>query len=161
MVRQFPNRQEFSASGTFNVPAGISLVWVSLWGAGGASSGSGVRGGCGGSGCIRMPFAVTPSGTVTVTVGEAGAGAGPDSSFGALVAPGGAAGGGGTTAEYPAATESPAPYMEGVVVRGGAGLPSSSASAQGQGGSGAFGAEWGRGGGSNGAASDGYCIVEW
>lgn len=67
--------QVFSSSGTFNVPANVSLVLVTMIGGGGG--GNGWPGNAGGAGeiCIRMPIKVTPSGTLAITVGAKGSGA--------------------------------------------------------------------------------------
>jgi hypothetical protein len=67
--------QAFTSSGTFNVPAGVSLVLITMIGAGGgANSWPGNAGGAG-EVCFRMPVNVTPSGTLAITVGEKGVGA--------------------------------------------------------------------------------------
>jgi len=97
----------FTSSGTFNVPASVSSVDV-LVVAGGGGAGNDGGGGGGAGGLIYRPgFPVTPSGTVSVTVGCGGAGGNPssqackvgtpgqDSTFGTLTAKGGGGGGGG------------------------------------------------------------------
>lgn len=74
-------RQAFTTAGafTFNVPAGVALVYVTLVAGGGGGQGgggdvtAGLGGGCGEYG-LRVPYAVTPSGTVSGSVGAAGAG---------------------------------------------------------------------------------------
>jgi len=105
------NVQSFTSSGTFSVPAGVTSVNV-LVVAGGAGGGGGAQSGWlgaggGAGGLIYMPgYPVTPSGTVTVTVGCGGGGgssgspgsvgsSGQDSAFGTLTAKGGGGGGGG------------------------------------------------------------------
>jgi len=111
-----PQVSSFTSSGTFSVPSGVSAVDV-LVVAGGGGGGDRHAGGGGAGGLIFMPnFAVTPGGTVSVTVGCGGAGGvpgslspdgrggtGQDSAFGTLTAkgggygqPGGAAGPGGS-----------------------------------------------------------------
>ena len=97
-----PQVQTFTSSGTFSVPSGISTVDV-LVVAGGAGGGS--KGGGGGAGGLiyRPGFPVTPGGTVSVTVGDGGAGSpglpvqkgtsGQNSVFGTLTAVGGGGGG--------------------------------------------------------------------
>lgn len=69
------NDQVFTSSGTFNVPAGVSRVKVTVIGAG-ANGGNGVGdyagGGGGAGGCVVDYVAVTPGGTATVTVGTNG-----------------------------------------------------------------------------------------
>jgi len=70
--------ESFTSSGTFSVPSGISSADVLVVG-GGASGGQGAGSGGGGGagGLIFMPsYPVTPSGTITVTVGD---GANPSS----------------------------------------------------------------------------------
>ncbi len=68
----------FTSSGTFNVPAGVSSVCVQCWGpggGGGATNSASISGGAGGGGAYAEGHAtVTPSGTVTVTIGAGGAG---------------------------------------------------------------------------------------
>ncbi len=71
--------QEFTSSGTFNVPSTVSSVWVTMIGGGGGGSalaGAANGGGGGGSGEYResVPVFCTASGTITVTIGAAGAG---------------------------------------------------------------------------------------
>jgi hypothetical protein len=96
----------FGASGTFNVPSDIRMVWVTAsaggGGGGGVSSPTTVSaaGGGGGEACYNVPYHVTPGGTVAVVVGIGGSGsagtgtAGGDTSFGTLVLRGGQPGGG-------------------------------------------------------------------
>ena len=108
--------QEFTSSGTYNVPSGVSMVWVTMIGAGGGGSSwtsAGAGGGGGGAGelMVNHPVPVTGGGTVTVTIGAAGTGAasglgtataggnGGDSSFGSqFICKGGTGGGNATTA---------------------------------------------------------------
>ncbi|MDA9881777.1 hypothetical protein N9C33_03180 [Crocinitomicaceae bacterium] len=110
--------QSFTASGTFAVPTGITVV-DALVVAGGGGGGAVSGGGGGAGGLIFMPgYPVTPGGTVTVTVGNGGCGSGTtaspttsgfpsrpaanhipgttgqDSVFGTLTARGGGGGGG-------------------------------------------------------------------
>jgi hypothetical protein len=76
------NSQSFATAGsfTFNVPAGVSLVWVTMVGGGGGApsqTNSNVNSGGGGGsgeGCIAVPYVVTPGGTVAVVVGVKGTG---------------------------------------------------------------------------------------
>lgn len=100
--------QLFTASGTFNVPANVSTVF--LTGCAGAGGGGGVDnvtntggGGGGGESVLKKDIAVTPSTGYTITIGAAGAGgtsaptngsAGGTTSFGSLLS---LAGGGGGT----------------------------------------------------------------
>lgn len=91
--------QKFTSSGTFNVPNGVSGVWVNMIGAGagGGNRGSTLGGPGGGSGetAIDMPIAVTSGAAIAVTIGTKGTGAvsggtgaagtdGGDTSFGAV-----------------------------------------------------------------------------
>lgn len=117
--------QEFTSSGTFTVPNGVSLVYVTMigGGAGGGSGGigngaiankvaSGGGGGSPGNLLIRVPVMVVPGAEIAVSIGAAGSGGGAvtgdstyhdgnyggnggNSSFGALVARGGLRGWGG------------------------------------------------------------------
>jgi len=108
-------RQQFTASGSFVVPAGVYRVCVTLAGGGGggagAISGSAYVPGGGGAGEVRYRewVAVTPGQSITVTIGAGGAGgigstaggsystsngaAGGASSFGALLTASGGGGG--------------------------------------------------------------------
>jgi hypothetical protein len=77
-----PNFQAFTSPGTFTVPPGITRVKVTVIGGGGGGTtyntgvgGSGAGGGAGGLN-INFVTGLTPGGTVPVTVGAAGAGAG-------------------------------------------------------------------------------------
>jgi len=99
-----PVQQSFTSSGTFSVPSGVTAVNTLVVAGGGGGGGFGGGGGAGGL-IYRPLFPVTPGGTVTVTVGDGGAGAnsdnspgigstGQDSVFGTLTAKGGGYGGG-------------------------------------------------------------------
>jgi hypothetical protein len=95
-----PAVESFTSSGTFSVPSGVTSVDVLVVAGGGGSTGN-YAGGGGAGGLIFMPaFPVTPSGTVSVTVGDGGAvnptdrgSPGQDSVFGTLTAKGGGGGG--------------------------------------------------------------------
>jgi hypothetical protein len=95
-----PATLSFTSSGTFSVPSGLTSVDVLVVAGGGGSGGWGGGGGAGGL-IYRPAFPVTPGGTVTVTVGDGGAGVpgqqrgqdGQDSAFGTLTAKGGGEGG--------------------------------------------------------------------
>ena len=106
------NVQSFTSSGTFSVPAGVTSVDVLVVaggaGAGGSSQSGWLGAGGGAGGLIYMPgYPVTPSGTVSITVGCGGGGgnapgvvgcagvSGQDSVFGTITAKGGGGGGGG------------------------------------------------------------------
>lgn len=62
----------FTGSGTFVVPAGINIVYITEIGGGGGGGTSG--GGFGGAYIINYPFVVTPLSSYSVTIGGAGAG---------------------------------------------------------------------------------------
>jgi hypothetical protein len=71
---------QYTSSGTFNVPAGVTSIIVECWGAGGAGGGTttnNARGGGGGAGgaYARSLITVIPGNNYTVTVGTATAGA--------------------------------------------------------------------------------------
>ena len=103
-------KQVFLSGGTFNVPAGISTVWVSGSGGGGGggktssttgAAGSGGAGGGSGQGVIGQTITVTPSEAITVTIGSGGTGgtsgsgsAGGSTTFGAYLTLAGGGGGG-------------------------------------------------------------------
>lgn len=72
--------QEFTVSGTFNVPTGVSMVWATLIGAGGGGSATiaaatGGGGGASGELIINHPIPCASGGTLTITVGAQGTGA--------------------------------------------------------------------------------------
>lgn len=106
----------FTASGTFVVPAGVNLIYVSGCaggggGGGGAGSSAARSGGGGGGGAgrstIKEPISVTPGQSLAVTIGAAGSagtsgsgnggagGTGGNTTLGSLLTLTGGAGGGG------------------------------------------------------------------
>lgn len=100
--------EEFTSSGTFNVPSTVSVVWVTAVGAGGGGGGAGgntynAGGGGGGAGELYLDYkvAVTPGASITVTIGAAGTGGtggnngtdGGDTTFGSLLTAEGGGGG--------------------------------------------------------------------
>ncbi len=75
------NQYTTPGSSTYNVPANRSLVYVTMQAAGMGGNGCGAGpfntgGGGGGAGemCVRVPYVVTPGGTVSMTVGAGGVG---------------------------------------------------------------------------------------
>lgn len=110
MSRYSPGRRAqgelFDASGTFTVPPGVELVYVTFGGAGGGGGGGAAtlyRGGFGGAGEIlfRIPYIVTPGDAITVTIGAGGVGGalgandgadGGDTTFGDIKVRGGMGG---------------------------------------------------------------------
>lgn len=97
----------FIASGTFVVPAGVSVLYITACGGGGGGgayngSTSGAGGGGGGGSCFKLRLNVTPGDVIPVTVGQGGGGAqtangtgasGGSTSFGTHVTLNGGAGG--------------------------------------------------------------------
>ena len=77
------NSQEFTSTGafTFNVPTGVTLVYVTGIGAGQGGKASATNhlayGGGSGMSCWRVPVIVTSGGTLTGSVGTGGAAVGP------------------------------------------------------------------------------------
>lgn len=106
-VEKFGVKPElFLASGTYNVPTGVTKVLVEVCGAGGGGGGGRGGAGAGGGGAgawIQAEVTVTGGGSETITLGAAGTGgilnvsgtAGAASTFGTKVTAGG--GGGGNT----------------------------------------------------------------
>jgi hypothetical protein len=78
-VGGFNGLQEFTTSGTFTVPAGITQVLVELWGAGGGGGGpqaesAASAGGGGAGGYTRAVFSVIPGAVYNIVVGTGGVG---------------------------------------------------------------------------------------
>ena len=71
-VGDFKNVATFTDTSTlninWNVPSGVTKIWVELWGGGGA----GLFTGGGGGGYMSLLFTVTPAQSILVTVGKAG-----------------------------------------------------------------------------------------
>ena len=70
--------QRFTSSGSFVVPANVSMVWCTYVGAGGSGGGGHATGGGGGGGGAGgmwedQRLAVTPGATLTITIGAKGA----------------------------------------------------------------------------------------
>lgn len=71
------NKHAYSYTGapqTFTVPAGVNLIFVKLWGAGGGSAYGTGDGPGGGGGFVSGFLAVTPGSNLTVIVGQGGPG---------------------------------------------------------------------------------------
>lgn len=72
-------RSEFiSANGNFDVPAGVTKIWITMVGGGGgggnADSNDAGGGGSGGAWLVNFPITVTPEATLAVQIGDGGAG---------------------------------------------------------------------------------------
>lgn len=104
------SREVFISSGTFTVPDGVTVVYITGCGAGAGGGGgnSGSDGGGGGGAAaqvIRFPITVTPAAGLTVTINAGGAGGGSNTTgsnggssvFDSLTLNGGSPGIGGTT----------------------------------------------------------------
>lgn len=183
-MTNYSKAQEFTSSGTFNVPANVHSVKVTLIGGGGggagtyqSSPGPGGDGGATGELIVGFRVKVTPSSSVTVTIGAGGAKStvwpddlqgtpGGNTSFGDVVALGarrdsitGGIGGGMYGADSAAATDSQGDYgdLETPLHFGGSGGPSGGSTTSG-GQNGQLGG-WSQGyagGGAGGAANGGY-----
>ena len=101
------NNQVFTSSGTFNVPSGVTKIYVTACAGGGGGAGGGKyasstnitaysgAGGNGGEFVYRYPITVTPGSSISITVGSGGSG-GSGNKYDAANA-GGAGGTGGNT----------------------------------------------------------------
>lgn len=73
-----PQKQVFTAGGTFTIPAGVTSVKVTVVGAGGAGGGATVGNNGGGGGAagagVKWLTSLTPGNTLTVAVGTGGTG---------------------------------------------------------------------------------------
>lgn len=95
--------QNFTSSGSFTVPCGVTSITVQVWGGGGAGGGgndntlNGGSGGGGGGYCTQT-ISVTPGQVISYTVGTGGAGGtgdggdGGTTTFSSVSAPGGKGG---------------------------------------------------------------------
>ena len=104
--------QTFTSSGTFTVPIGYTSVTICMVGGGGGGGTDGRDNNAGGGyagGIVTQTVAVTPGGSITVTIGTGGLGslginkvgaAGTVTSFGAVTANGGAGGSGVYASSY-------------------------------------------------------------
>jgi len=107
------NFQDFTASGTYTVPTGVTNALIFACGGGGGSGGatsSAVNrqasgGGGGGGDVVLQPVAVTSGASITVTIGAGGTagvaangagGVGGNTTFGSLLTAAGGGGGGGS-----------------------------------------------------------------
>ena len=80
------NNQVFTSSGTFNVPSGVTKIYVTACAGGGGGAGGGKyasstnitaysgAGGNGGEFVYRYPITVTPGSSISITVGSGGSG---------------------------------------------------------------------------------------
>ena len=76
--------QIFTSNGTFTVPENVGIIYVTACGGGGGGGAgmwtgatdsiAGGGGGGGGSLCYKEPFIVTPGQSISITVGQGGAG---------------------------------------------------------------------------------------
>jgi len=71
--------QEFTSSGTFTVPVGVTRIYITLIGGGGGGGASntwqtGAPGGGSGAWCWRLPYDVTPGQECAVVIGSGGSG---------------------------------------------------------------------------------------
>ena len=153
--------QSFGSSGTFNVPKGVTFVFVEGSG-GGQAGGRGLgsspfTGGLGGNGARGglVVVSVTPEAAVTVTIGSGGSeplGVGGNSSFGSTVFLG--ASGVGTAKDIgyqggsgaPNGTSGGSPGQSSLSFEGGAGGTSDGNSSSPGGGGGGGAGHWGSGG---------------
>ena len=141
--------QEFTASGSFTVPAGVTLVYVSGCAGGGGSVSNGTDapsiGGAGRS-VVRKPMAVTPGAVLPVVVGAAGGTglSGGSTTFNGMLLKGGAPGISLSGGAFMAQIGQSSPWGCGTLGTG-------------------FG--FGVGGGTNGSSQSvgtaGYLIIEW
>lgn len=84
--------QEYTTSGTFTVPADISLVWITACAGGGGSGRASNSANTqyshysagGGQGCLMIPIKVAPGQNIPVTIGDGGLGATVNNSHGAI-----------------------------------------------------------------------------
>ena len=180
------NSQEFTASGTFNVPAGVTAVYLTGIGGGGGGGGvvtpSAAAASCAGAPgavAIRKKVSVTPGAAITVTIGGGGAGStttgggGGATSFGALLSLSGGVGGNGGNSTGIAASLSSGVIAATGTTTGGSSLPTqfgnganggvnavggSAPASSGAGGAGTASASASRSGGTGGS---GYLLVEW
>lgn len=178
----------FTSSGTFDVPIGITKIYVTASGGGGGGGrgSSNKSGGGGAGGCIKAPVTVTAEQTLTITIGSGGAaGANGGQNNGSAggnttitgtgvsvtLSGGGAGQGGGTTGGSGGGTSGVSNALvsgsgtagsgnsgEGSVSGGSSELNSAVGASWGNGGSGYAHTNYSVGGASAGTA--GYCLIE-
>lgn len=85
----FENVQSFTSSGSFAIPADVTLIYYKIWGGGGGGGGGNgtttLGSGGGGAGFGEGLASVTAGGTITVTIGTGGTAASAGSAGGAGV----------------------------------------------------------------------------
>lgn len=72
----YDHTQEFTSSGLFTVPSGVTTVYITAWGGGGGGGSDSIAAGGGGSGGVKVlnPVTVTPRSSITITIGNGGSG---------------------------------------------------------------------------------------
>lgn len=151
--------QAFTSSGTWTVPAGVYYIWINMCGGGGgglASSPGNYSEGGHGAPMVVAPLAVTPAGTVTVTIGAGGAAATQGSTTSVSMGGGGALNAIGglpgriPNVAYDITKGAPGPFGDGATAS------SNAASNSGAGGGGGS-----TGGGVGGTGGSGIVYINW
>nr|DAL59156.1 MAG TPA_asm: hypothetical protein [Caudoviricetes sp.] len=65
--------QTFTSDGTFTVPAGVTKIWVTAFGAGGGGDRYDIGSGQGGDRVIKKVYSVVPGTSIPITIGKGGA----------------------------------------------------------------------------------------
>lgn len=174
---RFYSSQTFTASGTFNVPVGVNMVFVEMYGggAGGSAvvSGSVIANGGGEGERIHAHIPVTSGGSVTITIGGGTVGAsttgsttihavdGGNTVFGSFKSPGGVGGGGGGRDSFRATGGTSDANGQGGDAGHGNGGNGGSTPTDGGTGAGGGGMTNAAGTATGGDGGDGICIVHW